>query len=76
MERYDCLTVREKDGKSYFTRVGVAFPAKNGDGWNVYLDALPVNGQLLLRPPKAREDRPVADQGRATNEGLNDQIPF
>jgi hypothetical protein len=57
MERMDALTVREKDGKSYFTKCGVAFPAKQGEGWNVYLDALPVNGQLILRPPKPRESK-------------------
>ena len=31
-ERLDALSVREKDGKSYWNRIGVAFPAKEGPG--------------------------------------------
>ncbi len=39
--RLDAMTVREKDGKKFWTRIGVAFPAKQGPGWNVMLDAMP-----------------------------------
>lgn len=56
MNRLDALTVRESNGKSYWTRVGVAFQSKDGDGWNVLLDAMPAptDGQfkIMLRPPK------------------------
>lgn len=59
-ERLDALTVRESNGKSYFTRIGVAFPAKQGGGYSVLLDAVPasVDGQykILLMVPKPRED--------------------
>lgn len=59
--RLDAVSVREKDGKSYFTRIGVAFPAKQGAGWSVLLDAMPAptDGQfkILLMEPKPRDDR-------------------
>jgi hypothetical protein len=63
MERLDALTVRESNGKSYFTRIGVAFPSKNGPGYTVMLDAVPasVDGQykimLVVPKPKDGEQR-------------------
>jgi hypothetical protein len=60
MERLDALTVRESNGKSYFTKIGVAFPARNGNGFSVLLDAMPAptDGQfkILLMEPKPREE--------------------
>ena len=39
--------------KSYFTRVGVAFPHRTGKGFNLLLDLLPNAGQkLVAMPPK------------------------
>ena len=62
MSRLDALSVRESNGKAYFTKVGVAFPAKNGDGYSVLLDAIPapVDGQfkIILKTPKERDARP------------------
>lgn len=84
--RMDVLTGREKDGKTYWTRIGVAFPARDGGGWNLMLDALPVSGQCILREPKPRENRP-ADPNEPPRDGqgnpdiptggdLDDEIPF
>lgn len=42
------------EDKSYFNRVGSAFEHKDGKGFNVILDALPVDGKLTLRTPKER----------------------
>lgn len=54
---FDVVTVIERDrGRTYFRKIGVAFAAKDG-GYNISLDALPMNGTLLLRAPKdAQED--------------------
>lgn len=50
---FDVVTVIERDrGRTYFRKIGVAFAAKDGDGYNISLDALPLNGTLLLRAPK------------------------
>lgn len=45
-----------KGGKAFFTKIGAAFPAKNGDGWNLVLDALPIDGQVFLRTPSDKSD--------------------
>lgn len=54
---FDVVTVIERNkGKTYFRKIGVAFAAKEGDGYNVSLDALPINGTLLLRKQKDSAD--------------------
>lgn len=53
----DVFTIEEgkgKDKKAVWTRVGTAFTNKDGS-LNVYLNALPVNGKLQIRPRKADE---------------------
>jgi hypothetical protein len=41
----------EKDGKkdSTWSRIGVVWPHKDGKGFDVNLDALPVTGRVVLR---------------------------
>jgi len=43
-----------KDEKSFFTRIGAAWPNAKG-GYNIRLDALPVDGEIVLLPPKEAE---------------------
>lgn len=88
MERLDALTVRESNGKSYFTKVGAAFPNKDGKGFTVLLDAVPasVDGQykIMLREPLPKDDnrsgaRDRADaqsRARPQYDDLNDDIPY
>lgn len=81
-ERYDALAVRKdkKSGKSYFTKIGAAFPTQNG-GWLVSLDCIPgpdpETGQfkLLLAVPKPREDRGGQGPAPATSD-FDSEIPF
>ena len=42
----------EKEGKpdASWTKIGVAFAHKNGDGFDVVVDAIPVSGRIVLRP--------------------------
>lgn len=75
--RLDAMSAREKDGKTYWNRVGVAFPAKQGPGWTVFLDSVPapVDGQykIMLMEPKPRDGgKPASPQ----NGGPDDDIPF
>ena len=44
-----------KDDKNYYTKVGAAWPLKDRDGLSIKLEALPVNGELVLFPPKAKD---------------------
>ena len=47
--------VSDKEGaeKNYWTRLGAAFEHGDGQGYNIVLDALPVNAKLTLRKPDA-----------------------
>ncbi len=81
-DRLDALTVRESNGKSYFTKVGAAFPNKDGKGFTVLLDAVPasVDGQykIMLREPLPKDgDRPQRQQTsqRGGWNDLDDEVP-
>jgi hypothetical protein len=71
--RLDALSARESNGKTYWTRVGVAFQTKDGTGWNVLLDAMPapVDGQfkISLMVPKPRD-------GGSQPASTSDDIPY
>lgn len=47
----------EGDGKdrSFWTKVGCAWQHQDGDGFNINLTALPVNGRLVIRARKEKE---------------------
>lgn len=46
------IVQRPRDGRKFWLRIGAAF--ENADGSiNVYLDALPVNGQIQIREQRA-----------------------
>jgi len=52
---YIAYQVREgQDNKAHFNRVGAAFAHKDGQGHDVLLDAMPVNGRVTLRTPQER----------------------
>lgn len=40
---------------AFWTRVGSAWPHKDGKGFNITLSALPVNGRVVLREPNDTE---------------------
>lgn len=63
--------VSGKDGKTFWLRMGAAYENRDGS-WNLYLDALPVNGRLQIRDwddaPSERERRPSEPrEDRAAN---------
>lgn len=77
-DRYDAVISRkDKSGKVRYTKIGAAFPAKDGkDGFNIVLDALPMpnaDGQawISLYAPKPK-DAPT----RAGGDDMNDDVPF
>ena len=45
--------IERESGKSYWLRIGTAFPNRNGNGFTLNLDALPLNfnGKILLARP-------------------------
>lgn len=76
-QRYDAVIKRkDREGKTRYTKIGAAFPAKEGDGFNIVLDALPMpnaEGQawISLFVPKPKEEN-RSDR----NAALNDDIPY
>ena len=49
----------ESNGKTQkrWTRIGAAFPHKEGVGFNLELKAFPVDGRLVVLPPDPNDDR-------------------
>jgi hypothetical protein len=49
----------ENNGKTQkrWTRIGTAFPHKEGPGFSIELRALPMDGRLVILPPDQTDDR-------------------
>jgi hypothetical protein len=49
----------EREGKTQkrWTKIGAAFPHKEGAGFSIELQAFPVDGRLVLLPPDPADDR-------------------
>lgn len=54
---YRAYTVikRGEGQDDFWLAIGAAFQHQDGDGFNVVLQALPIDGKIVLRPPKADE---------------------
>ncbi|MGM4987398.1 hypothetical protein [Tardiphaga sp. 841_E9_N1_2] len=79
-DRYDAVISRkDKNGKTRYTKIGAAFPAKGDNGgFNIVLDALPMpnaEGQawISLFVPKPRDEQGAA---QAPASEMDDSIPF
>ena len=64
-----------EDGKSYFNRIGSAFPHKDGEGYNVLLDAFPTDGKVTLRTPQERLEDQRSGNRRSGNARDRDEGP-
>ena len=50
---YRAYTVIKRDGQDdFWLPIGAAFPHQDGDGYNIVLQALPIDGRVVLRVPK------------------------
>jgi hypothetical protein len=89
--RYDLLSARKNGDKTYWTKVGSMFPAREGDGFTIKLDALPLPNEkgevwVAARVPRERDDQPQrtakanelrsAVRGGSTAADIGDDIPF
>jgi hypothetical protein len=45
-----------KDNKGFFTRIGAAWPHKDGKGFNVQLDMVPLDGRVTFRVATEKKD--------------------
>lgn len=60
---YHAFTVRKykkEDGSdnSFWTKIGVVFAHKDGKGYDVVLDCLPLDGRISIREPKEKPALP------------------
>jgi hypothetical protein len=54
---FRCYTVVKREGKEdYWLNLGVAFKHDDGEGLNILLQAAPLDGKLVLRTYKEREE--------------------
>lgn len=69
--RYDLIAPRaSRDGKTFWNKVGVAFPRKDGEGFQLILEAYPLPDKegrvvMLMSPPRERDAAPSQDYARA-----------
>jgi hypothetical protein len=53
---YRAYTVVKREGADdFWLAIGAAFMHQDGDGYNIVLQALPIDGKIVLRLPKADE---------------------
>ena len=59
---YQAYTVVKREGQDdFWLNIGAAFMHQDGDGYNIVLQALPINGKIVLRPPKAQSEDAATD---------------
>jgi hypothetical protein len=64
---YQAYTVVKREGQDdFWLNIGAAFMHQDGDGYNIILQALPINGKIVLRPPKAQSDEAAQAPTRET----------
>lgn len=64
---YQAYTVVKREGADdFWLNIGAAFMHQDGDGFNVMLQALPINGKIVLRPPKSDVKEDAPEQARQT----------
>jgi len=57
---YRAYTVIKREGQDdFWLAIGAAFMHQDGDGYNVVLQALPIDGKIVLRQPR---DEPAGQQ--------------
>lgn len=81
--RFDICSGRpKKDGGTYWIRVGSMMKDREGDGYSIKLDALPLpneKGEVWVKafvPREQQDQRKPARQAGAGERGLDDRIPF
>lgn len=67
---YIAWSIEKRNGKTYWTRVGVAFkPHKDGEGFTARFAAgIAVSGEIVFRKPKAEETQ--------AQVGSDEEVPY
>jgi len=54
-------------------QIGAAFMHQDGEGFNIVLQALPINGKIVLRPPKAQSEETQAPGAKSNVRPLKNR---
>jgi hypothetical protein len=71
---YRAFTVVKREGADdFWLPIGAAFPHQDGEGFNLVLQALPIDGRVVLRTPKdegaeSGQNGPRTQQGSSRNK--------
>jgi hypothetical protein len=62
LNRYDVFVVetytdKQREDHTRWTRIGIAFPHKDGKGLNVDCNAIPVDGKFVIRLHEPQKDQ-------------------
>jgi hypothetical protein len=62
---YTAYTVHKRgEGQDdFWIAIGAAFMHQDGDGYNIVLQALPLDGKIVLRLPKAQGEQTQPESG-------------
>ena len=64
---YRAYTVIKREGKDdYWLNLGIVFAHEDGEGFNLLLQAMPLDGKIVLRRYKENEEeqKAVIDKGK------------
>lgn len=65
---FRAFTVVKREGADdFWLPIGAAFPHQDGEGFNLVLQALPIDGRVVLRTPKDESDS--GQNGSRTQQG-------
>jgi hypothetical protein len=71
---YQAYTVLKREGQDdFWLNIGAAWMHQDGDGYNVILQALPIDGKIVLRPPKADPKGENAESAQRAIREENDR---
>jgi hypothetical protein len=66
---FQAYTVVKREGQDdFWLNIGAAFMHQDGDGYNIMLQALPINGKIVLRLPKAQSEEPAERPAKDNNK--------
>jgi hypothetical protein len=54
---FDVFVVEGERESAFWTKIGAAWPTRDGKGYAIRLAALPLDGRLILREPKSEDVR-------------------
>ena len=54
---YHVRNNKDEQGESFWTRIGAAFPHKDGKGFNLLIETVPLDGRITLRVPTEKTEK-------------------